>query len=299
MVMAKTIERAVVTGPSGYLGRHIVNQCLDRGIAVAVLVRDPKTARNINGLEPIYLSSDWQCRILDFAPDAILHSAAWSGLLHQPGDIDAVVDANIRFGTHLLETASRLARPPAFVWAGTFWQYAKGGHEYVPNSLYAATKQAFAAITEYYRHMRSLSCVGLILHDIYGEDDQRQRLLSLIAAALSERSEALDLTNGEQAISFVHVLDAARAFIETAENLHADETISANGVYSVVGNDRRPLREQIEDVLRPEDDRSRLRWGNRPHAAGAVRDLAELPELPGWKQLITLREGFESLRRNV
>lgn len=299
MVMVKAIKRAVVTGSSGYLGRHIVKQCLDRGIAVATLVRNPTNALSANGLEPISLSSDWQCHIHNFAPDAILHSAAWSGLFHRPGDIDAALDANIRFGTHLLETAARLDKSPAFVWAGTFWQYAKGGHEYVPNSLYAATKQAFGAIADYYRRMHSLRCVGLILHDIYGEDDQRKRLLNLIAAALAQRSEAIDLTDGRQAISFVHVLDAARAFIDTAEYLHTDETIAVDGIYSIVGDDRRPLREQIEDLLRPEDDRSRLRWGVRPHAAGAVKVLAELPVLPGWKQRIALHEGFESLRRNV
>lgn len=299
MAMGGIIERAVVTGANGYLGRHIAEQCLERGIAVAALVRDSTSVDIPDGAEAISLSSDWQDCIAGFAPDAILHSAAWSGMLHRPDDVDAIVDANIRFGTQLLETAAGLPRSPAFVWAGSFWQYAGGGSDYMPNSLYAATKQAFGAIAEYYRRMRSLHCVGLILHDIYGEDDRRKRLLSLIAAALAGRSEAINLTDGGQAISFVHVEDAARAFIDAAEYLHADGRPSTDGIYSVAGSDRRSLREQIEDVLRPADDRSRLRWGIRPHAAGAVTQLADLPDLPAWQPRIALREGFERLRRDV
>lgn len=297
MTEGMAIARALITGASGYLGGHIVRQCRDRGIAVAALVRGDGAAETAAGAIPILLSdADWKNRAADFAPDAILHTAAWSGIAHRPDDIDAIIDANIRLGAHLLDLASAQSRPPAFVWAGSFWQYAAGGSDYRPNSLYAASKQAFAAIADYYRQ-RGLACLGLILHDIYGEDDPRRRLLNLIATALAANGKPIDLTDGTQSISFVHVDDAARAFLHAAELLRADGAVRANGIYAVAGG-AAPLREQIDALLRSGDDGSRLRWGGRPHPAGAIMTLPDLPSLPGWRPLIPLREGFERVRHH-
>lgn len=295
MTESSAIARALVTGASGYLGGHIVRQCRGRSIEVAALARGDGAAEMAGGAAPLRLSdADWKDQVADFAPDAIFHSAAWSGISHWPDDIDAIIDANIRLGTHLLDLASLLPRPPVFVWAGSFWQYAGGGSDYRPNSLYAASKQAFGAIADYYSK-GGLRCLGLILHDIYGEADPRRRLLNLIATALAPAGGPVDLTDGTQAISFVHVDDAARAFLHAADLLRSGEANSANTVYAVAA-DAAPLREQIEALLRPADDRSRLRWGGRPHPTGAIMTLPDLAILPGWRPLIPLREGFERLR---
>ncbi len=297
MANGGTIARVVVTGASGFLGRHVAQQCVDRGNAVLAPIRRP--SKLPAGVEPLSLDdADWPARIADFAPDAILHVAAWSGLSHRREDIDPIIDANIRFGAHLIEAAAQCENPPAFVWAGSFAQYADGGDAYAPNSFYAASKEAFRAIADYYDRMRGVPCLGLILHDIYGARDERGRLLSLIAAALAREPAALDLTDGSQHIAFVHVDDAARAFLVAAEHVRSG-TQSTNPVYSVAGNDRRPLRQQIGDLLRAGDDPARLRWGARPQPASFTRDLPELPRLPGWQPTITLREGFEEVRAHV
>lgn len=297
MANGVTIERVVVTGASGFLGRRVAQQCVDRGIAVLAPMRRPTGA--LAGIEPLSLAdSDWPARIVDFAPDAILHVAAWSGLTHRPADIDPIIDANIRFGSHLIEAAARCATPPAFVWAGSFAQYADGGDTYVPNSFYAASKEAFHAIADYYDRMRGVRCLGLILHDIYGARDLRGRLLSLIATALAREPAGLDLTDGTQHIAFIHVDDAARAFLVAADHLRCGAT-AGNPVYSIAGDDRRPLREQIEDLLEAGDDPARLRWGARPQPPSFTPDLPELPRLPGWQPTITLKEGFEEVRAHV
>lgn len=297
MANGGTIARAVVTGASGFLGRHVAEQCADRGIAVLAPTRQPDDIPT--GIEPLSLgNADWPARIADFAPDAILHVAAWSGLAHRPEDIDPIMDANIRFGSHLIEAAAQCKNPPAFVWAGSFAQYAEGGDAYVPNSLYAASKEAFRAIADYYDRMRGVRCLGLILHDIYGARDLRGRLLSLIATTLAREPAGLDLTDGSQHIAFVHVDDAARAFLVAADLLRSG-TASGNPVYSVAGDDRRPLREQIDDLLKTGDDPARLRWGVRPQPQSFTPDLPELPRLPGWQPTITLKEGFEEVRAHV
>lgn len=297
--MAKdgTIGRVVVTGASGFLGRHVAQQCVDSGLAVLAPLRRPAEAPA--GTEPLSLADPvWPGAIAEFAPDAILHVAAWSGLAHRPEDVDPIIDANIRFGSHLIEAAAHCETPPVFVWAGSFAQYADGGDAYAPNSFYAASKEAFRAIADYYDRMRGVRCLGLILHDVYGARDERGRLLSLIAAALTKEPAGIDLTDGAQHIAFVHVDDAARAFVVAADLLRSGAA-RGNPVYSVAGDDRRPLREQIGDLLRTGDDPARLRWGARPQPESFTPDLPELSRLPGWQPTITLREGFEEVRAHV
>lgn len=297
MTNGGTIGRVVVTGAGGFLGRYVAQQCVDRDIAVLAPMRRPADAPV--GTEPLSLADPaWTARITEFAPDAILHVAAWSGLAHRREDIDPIIDANIRFGSHLIEAAAECKSPPAFVWAGSFAQYADGGDAYVPNSFYAASKEAFRAIADYYDRMRGVPSLGLILHDIYGARDLRGRLPSLIAATLEREAVGLDLTDGTQHIAFVHVEDASRAFLVAADHLRSNAKLG-NPVYSVAGDDRRPLREQIEDLLKPTDDPARLRWGARSQPPSCTPNLPELPRLPGWQPTITLKEGFEEVRAHV
>lgn len=298
MADAPIIRRVVVTGASGFLGRHVAQLCLDRGIAVLAPIRD-RAAEIPAGAEIMSLSDpEWPGQVTRFAPDAVFHVAAWSGLAHRAEDIDPIIEANIRFGAHLLEAAASCAKPPAFVRAGSFAQYAAGGDAYAPNSFYAASKEAFSAIADYYDRMRAVPCLGLTLHDIYGESDTRGRLLNLIARALDDRSGGIDLTDGTQHISFVHIDDAARAFLVAAEYLHI-AGVSGNPDYAVAGDDRRPLRQQIEDLLQPGDDAKLLRWGARPQPSSFTPILPDLPRLPGWQPAIALSKGFAVVRAHV
>lgn len=292
------ISRVVVTGSTGFLGRHVMKLCYARGIECLHVVRNshlPSFQDTENALSTA--DDDWRQRIEDFGPDAFLHLAAWSGLSHRPEDIDNIVDSNIRLGMQLAEVAASLGRQISFVHIGSFWQYSRGGNDYAPNSLYAATKQAFASVLQYYQQVKGLRCSQLIFHDVYGEGDPRRRLLSQIAEVISVGCGTLDLTDGNQEISFVHVDDAAAAVLHAANIALLQKGVF--GTFSIAGDDRRPLKQQIETILRDRDSRSNLCWGARTQSPGSVMRLPTLQRLPGWQPLVSLEEGFDRMRHEV
>lgn len=298
MAEISKVERVMVTGATGYLGGHVARLCLERGISVVALVREGRSNHLPDGLECVTTTLDGVADVMShFAPNAVLHLAAWSGSQHIAEQIDDILESNITLGTHLLEAAVSLPRQPVFIWAGSYWQYAHGGDEPVSNSLYAASKQAFSTIIDYYRQCRGARALGLILHDVYGEDDNRGRLLNLIAHALMNTSDPLDLTDGSQPISFVHARDAANAFIQAAELLLAGFEIPSDGVYAVATS-KGPLRQQIEGLLSNERERAQLHWGARPQPDNIVRALPDIELLPGWTNHISLEEGFERMVLN-
>lgn len=292
MAEKNTIERVMITGATGYLGGHVARLCLEREISVIALVREGRSNHLPDELECITTTLDGVADVMTgFTPDAVLHLAAWSGMQHKAEQVADILSSNIALGTHLLEAAVSIPRQPVFIWAGSYWQYAHGGKEPASNSLYAASKQAFSTIIDYYRQCRGARALGLILHDIYGEDDNRGRILNLIAHALTDTSDPLDLSDGSQPISFVHVRDAANAFIHAAEHLLAGFEIPSDGVYAVATS-QAPLRQQIEGLLSNERERAQLHWGARPQPDNIVRALPDIEPLPGWTSHISLEEGF-------
>jgi len=70
------VEKIVVTGANGYIGRHFVDFLLFRGLSVVALVRDPKQFQ-IRGVETHLYSmevaphTDWFKEV-----DAVVHLAA-------------------------------------------------------------------------------------------------------------------------------------------------------------------------------------------------------------------------------
>ena len=57
----------------------------------------------------------------------------------------------------------------------------KNSEEYLPLNLYAATKKSFQDILKYYENTyKSVKFYNLFLHDIYGENDQRDKIIHTI-----------------------------------------------------------------------------------------------------------------------
>jgi nucleoside-diphosphate-sugar epimerase len=291
---------ALVTGATGFLGSRLAATLRRQGWRVIALTRDRARAVAVRVEADAILSledEDWRDEVADAGTSCVFHCAAWSAMSHSPGQVAEIIDANITFGTEIMESICRSPELPAFVWAATFWQYS-AGNGYSPNSLYAATKQAFGDIVEYYRRMRGLPSVGLVLFDVYGEADPRGRILSRLAAACLDHArgrtpERIRLSVGEQEVDFVHVSDVVQAFVRAAEALREAGSIS-EPLYGVGGQDRGKFRDVLNSLL--DDDEKRLvEWGAMPYRPGEAMVCPRLPVLPAWIPQVPLKDGFRGL----
>jgi nucleoside-diphosphate-sugar epimerase len=164
-------------------------------------------------------------------PDCVFHLAALARREHDFYNVAPFINANILFGTQLLESM-RLTECRRMITAGSYLQHVESG-ECRPFNLYAATKQAFENLLTFYVDVYDVSATLLILCNIYGEDDLRPTLMTDIAAA-SVTGSTLHLHAREVWIDPVHVEDAAGAFLRAAHIMEDDS--SPNGTltrYSV------------------------------------------------------------------
>lgn len=184
---------ALVTGSTGFVGRHLVRHLLDHGWRVHALVRPtsdaavlPEQGAGFSVQTTDGTSESVEQAVASAAADVVFHLASLFVAQHERADITPLIDANLRFGVQLAEAMTR-AGAGALVNTGRPWQHHPGG-DYRPVNLYAATKQAFEDLLHYYVDASGLRVLILALADTYGPGDPRPKLLPKLAAHDDDRS---------------------------------------------------------------------------------------------------------------
>jgi nucleoside-diphosphate-sugar epimerase len=291
------VTRALVTGATGYVGSRLARHLRDAGWEVHAVVRPGSDRGGLPQAVVCHVhdrsaaSISWIVR--EAAPDVVLHLASEAQPRHSVENLDGIVAANIGFGAQLLE-AMASAGASRLIEAGTNWEFDAAG-QFRPNTFYAATKQAFRVLADYYVQRHGLSATTLLLYDVYGPGDWRGKFLSHLLNAL-KRNETMAATPGEQIVEFVHVDDVARGFLAAAQELlHADAKPALRR-YRLDSGRRLPLREASALMARLAGRPECVRFGGRPYPPEQIMEpLAVGPRPPGWAPEISLEQGFRML----
>ena len=232
-----------------------------------------------------------QC-VADAKPNVVFHLASLFLSQHEIKDIDALIQSNVLFGNQLLE-AMRVNTIHNIINTGTSWQH-YNNEDYNPVCLYAATKQAFEALLEYYVQAFDFKAITLKLFDTYGLDDPRPKLLNLLNKAATS-GQTLDMSAGEQLIDLVHIDDVVEAFMIAAQRLLENKS-TKHEVYAVSSQKPLPLKELVELYSRSIDKPININWGARPYRFREVMKTWDKGELiNGWKISKNLNIGLAEL----
>ena len=301
--MSRHQPRALVTGGTGYIGSNLIRRLVKDGWRVAALVRkeDPCSALAAVRSEVTVFeycgTTKGMMRVLSLSrPEVVYHLASYFRAEHEPRDIEGLIASNVLFGTQLMECMIAVGAD-RLVNTGTSWQHYLD-MDYSPACLYAATKQAFEAIIQFYVEAHGLKAITLKLLDTYGPDDPRPKLIPLLSRA-AESNEIIDMSPGEQALDLVHIEDVVTAFLRAAEYL-SDLTAGTHKFFAVrTGESHRvkdiaAMYERVAGVLLP------LRFGGKSYRKREVM----VPwmggrTLPGWHATTSLEEGISKLLRNA
>jgi nucleoside-diphosphate-sugar epimerase len=292
-------RRALVTGATGFVGRHLCRRLVDDGWTVTALVRDPSSPRVPPGVEAVTVPDDHEAfvaLVTEADPEVCLHLATHFVAEHRPEDVAPMLEANVGLGTRLAEALVDAGGVP-IVNTGTAWQHV-GGADYDPVSLYAAMKQALTDILRFHAARRGLPVITLTLADTYGPDDDRAKLVpALLAAARDGRS--LDMSDGGQMLDLVHIDDVVAAFLVVIDLLRADRSIAAaDGTTRWAVSSDQPVT--LLDLLPRFSAATGLaldaRWGVRPRRLIEMREpWPSVAPPPGWAPAVDLDEGLAAL----
>ena len=296
-------QRALVTGATGYIGAHLVKRLVADGWDVHVITRpdsDTKVLAAVLGqisCHPHDATTKGMIALVKAArPDMVFHLASLFLVQHTPDDIEALILSNILFSTQLVEamTANEVHH---LINTGTSWQHYQN-QPYNPVNLYAATKQAFESVLEYYVQAHGLAVTTLALFDTYGPHDPRAKLISLLWKTAMQQQE-LAMSPGEQNIDLVHIDDVIDAYMLAAQQLAARNggEISPHQKYGVSSGQRISLRTLVTQFEQATGTHLPIVWGGRNYRNREVMELwnSYLP-VPGWAPKISFDTGIQATR---
>jgi UDP-glucuronate 4-epimerase len=232
------LGRVVVTGSSGFLGRHVAAALSRAGDAVVGLDRRPPGRDGSS-------AAAWETRPLDLVQQAVapllegvsvvFHFAGAAGVRDSwGGRFAAYLGANVLATQRLLEACER-AGVPRLVFASSSSVYGQApwlpAHEdspACPASPYGVTKLAAERLTLAYAHRPGArtSVVALRYFTVYGPDQRPDMLVGRLLRAAVTGEPAPLYGDGSQRRDFTYVDDAVNATIAAAHVLGRAEVVN-------------------------------------------------------------------------
>lgn len=283
------MRNVLVTGGTGFVGRHLVRSLAADGVEVHVptrasSARRPALPASVH-LHPLERPSVDVADLVDqVRPDTVFHLATHFVARHRPSELADMVDSNVTLGTVLAEAAASVGA--RLVHTTSAWQH-HGGAEYDPVSLYAAMKQALVDVLRYFTEVDGLDAREVCLFDTYGPDDDRRKLVDVLLSGAAS-GVPLEMSSGRQLVDLTHVADVVAGLRLAAE--HPGPVRGRFVVRSGAPVTVRALADVVRDVTgRPLE----IRWGVRPdRPREMVEDWTVTSEPWAWHPARTLPEGL-------
>jgi nucleoside-diphosphate-sugar epimerase len=224
-------QRALVTGATGFIGRHLVRGLLEAKTQVVVLVRPGSR-----------MPEQWHDRVTCIACDDWSEAGLHAALASQPFDVAFHLATYgvrpihrdpglmVRVNVDLPALFVRLCkeRGARLVMAGTFSEYARPPEQtrlterspLETRKIYGASKAAGGIAADALAESLGVRLRRLRFFQVYGEGEAAHRLLPSLATGLA-RGERVPLSDGTQVRDFIYADDVVEACIKAGDDMAA------------------------------------------------------------------------------
>ncbi|MRX74249.1 NAD-dependent epimerase/dehydratase family protein [Bacillus lacus] len=270
--------KAVVTGGAGFIGSHLVEELVNRGIEVHII--DNLVSGKHHNIHPLAIfypydicSPEAKKAIMDIHPDCVFHLAAQADVSKSIKEPLYDAQVNISGTINILE-ACRDASVQKIIFASTSAVYGNFQAEIVstedpaqPISYYGLSKLSAENYIRVFSQLYGLNYSILRYGNVYGPRQQPKGEGGVIAVFLQKLKENVPLSihgDGEQSRDFIYVKDVVSANIAAMKNGHQETLHVSTGKSTSINN----LVRVLED-LHPESIKARYtsaRFGDIKHS---------------------------------
>lgn len=241
--------KVLVTGGSGFIGSHVVDKLIDKGINVRVYDTIIPVFRKDT---EFYHGSILDLAALGFAMngvDAVMHLAAVADVREVYNDPYYSENINVRGTMNVLE-AARKAGVKRIIYGSTTWVYSEAESDLVdesaslhsPRHLYTATKLAGEYYCQSYNRLYGLEATILRYGIPYGPRARDGAVIPIFVKKALNGEPLTIAGDGMQFRKFIYVEDLAEG------NVLALKTTAKNKIYNLDGIEKISIKQIAEAV---------------------------------------------------
>lgn len=260
--------KLLVTGATGFIGRHLVSLLLQSGHVVTVIVRDVERARVYDWFSLVeYLEIDIYHDEQTYIPqlpdfDALIH-LAWYGLpnYNELFHIDSNLPADCRFLKKVIQNGI-----DHVLVTGTCLEYGMQSGplseevETKPVTAYGLAKDTLRKYLQLLQKQQTFTLQWARLFYMYGEGQNPNSLLAQLQAAIDDDIAVFNMSEGEQLRDYLPVEKVASYLLELVEHPEHD------GVVNICSGTPISVRRLVEDYIADKHTGIRLNLGYYSYA---------------------------------
>jgi UDP-glucose 4-epimerase len=290
--------RIFITGGSGFIGSHLIQQLQGEGAIISLISREkiPDNKGIKRYIGDIRDFSFVESSIRDFEPELIFHLAAYKERSEEIPAFRSSIETNLIGSLNIFSAAASLGSLKSIVTLGTAEEY---GHDTPPFNEkaredpvtpYSFSKVCVSHMGELFFHLYNLPVTIIRPTLAYGPGQGTDMFLPALVNSLLE-NKPFAMTSGEQTRDFVYVADLVDALIIASQNPGAQGQIFniGSGV---------PVR--LAEIARKTEiltgKQGLVNLGAKSYRKNEVMeyyaDVRNAEQILGWKSKISLDDGL-------
>jgi nucleoside-diphosphate-sugar epimerase len=289
------MKKLLITGGSGFIGRHCLPGLLEYGYDVHVLSRNQRQGmdKNITWHCQDFLNNQQTKSLVEkLKPNYCMH-LAWTTepgkYLNSPDNLQWVSSSLVLLNSFYENGGER------FVGAGTCFEYdgqfgncSEAISPLDSDSLYGTSKNAFQKILASFSSKVSLSSSWGRVFFLYGPHEYPSRLVPSVITSLIRNEPAL-CSHGNQIRDFMHVEDVANAMVSLLESNVTGPVNIASGKPVFI----KDIVNKIAELLNKSDNLKLGALPARKEPAVLIADISRLKNEVGFTPKFELENGLQ------
>lgn len=261
--------KVLVTGSSGYIGRHVVKAFLNHGHEVYVSDFSYKgiDERAIRVEEPLF---DGQKDIYERLgkPDVLVHLAWRDGFVHNSNAHMQDLSSHITFLQDMIDGGLKYLTVMGSMHEVGYWEGAIDEKTPCnPMSMYGIAKNALRQAIMLYTKGKDVNVHWLRAYYIYGDDARGSSIFAKLCQAVEDGKTEFPFTTGKNKYDFIHITDLAEQI------MWASIQSEYNGVINVCTGEPMSLADRVEAYIKENNMNITLKYGafpDRPYDSPGV-----------------------------
>ena len=250
----------LITGASGYMGKHVVKAALNAGHEVYVSDFQYKGIddRAIIVEQPIFDGSKDIYEKVG-CPDVLIHLAWRDGFIHNSAAHMKDLSSHVTFLENMIDGGLKYLTVMGSMHEVGYWEGAiEADTPCNPMSMYGVAKNALRQALLLYTKDKDVHLHWLRAYYIYGDDSRGSSIFAKICQAVEDGKKEFPFTTGKNMYDFIHVDELAKQIVTASTQGEID------GVINVCTGEPMTLADKIESYIKEHNFDIKLNYGAFP-----------------------------------